>query len=824
MNQPGSPKLGAQDLRPAAASFLAAHGLADAQLDAFVADASSRRYYRVLRHDLLLMDDRYDPKGFAAFILIASHLNGLGLSAPRLLQVDRAEGLALVEDFGDATYANCLACGHDEGDLYELAVDALLKLHHMPQGGRIDLPAYDMHVHLDELSTFSQWFAPAVCPDLDVAAFDAAFRSLWQDALGPVATRHETLVLRDFHVDNLMLLANRRGVARCGLLDFQDALRGPCEYDLLSLLQDARRDLAAGLEERLLDHYCANAPEMLGDASAIRARYYILGAQRHARILGVFVRLCQRDAKPRYLAFLPRVLAQFRTALHAPGLDLPMSDTLLPSYYLAPTYLPTEGPRHDVTDPATLEHVGTYGEPTAGQIEEMLDRVNAAQTVWAGMDCKSRAKILHGIADAMEQADMTDIAVMMAREIGKPYPEAIGEIANIPAVFRYYAEMARDDAGKIAGSMEPGSFQYQTYVPQGVSVHIVPYNFPLILGCWTIAASLAAGNGVVLKAAPVGTICTLMFMKFFDGLPPDLIACVGGGVEIGTQLIESKKTHVIAFTGSAEVGRHVAVEAARHMKPCVIEGGGSDPLVVSRHADIKVAAAATVTAAFLQSGQVCTSTERVYVEDAVHDDFVAALVERTQQLRVGNPLEVAEIGPLVSEAAQTRVLDWIESARNAGATIALGGSVPQGKGKGWFVEPTIVTGVTNDMALFEREIFGPVVSIVRVASFAEGLTQANQSTFGLGAAVFTADLAEAHQAIDALEAGMVWVNNPLVDNDALPFGGVKNSGLGRALGRIGLDAFRSPKMVVLNPVAKEADWWYPYPDDWFLDGGGRKHI
>ncbi|MGR3742676.1 MAG: aldehyde dehydrogenase family protein [Pseudooceanicola nanhaiensis] len=501
-----------------------------------------------------------------------------------------------------------------------------------------------------------------------------------------------------------------------------------------------------------------------------------------------------------------------------------MADPLPPSFYLAPSYVRAEGPRHEVTDPATLENVGTYGEPTAEQVEGLLDRVNAAQKGWAGMDCKSRAKILHAVADAIESADMTEIAVMMSREIGKPYPEAIGEIANIPPVFRYYAEMARDDAGKIAGSMEPGSFQYQAWKPLGVSVHIVPYNFPLILGCWTIAASLAAGNGVVLKAAPVGTICTLMFMKFFDALPEDLIACVGGGAEIGTQLIESDRTHAIAFTGSAEVGRHIAVEAARHMKPCVIEGGGSDPMVISKHADIKVAAAATVTAAFLQSGQVCTSTERVYVEDSVHDAFVEALVDRTRQLRIGNPLGVAEIGPLVSEAARTRVLSWIDSARTAGATIALGGGIPEGQDTGWYVEPTVVTGVTNDMGLFKTEIFGPVVSIVRVASFEEGLAQANQSTFGLGAAAFTADLAEAHQAIDTLEAGMVWINNPLVDNDALPFGGIKTSGLGRALGRIGLDAFRSPRMVVLNPVAREADWWYPYPDDWFLDAGGRKHV
>ena len=258
-----------------------------------------------------------------------------------------------------------------------------------------------------------------------------------------------------------------------------------------------------------------------------------------------------------------------------------MPDILAPCYYLAPDYVPTEGPEQMAVDPATLEEIGPVGAPSELQLDHILDRVNAAQKIWSKMDCKTRAGLLHGIADAMEKADMTDIAVTMTREIGKPYPEAIGEIANIPPVFRYFAELARDDAGKIAGTMQPGSFQFQTYAPHGVSVHIVPYNFPLILGCWTIAASLAAGNGIVLKAAPAGSLCTLAFMQFFNGLPADLVACVAGGAEIGKQLITSRKTHAIAFTGSAEVGRLVATEAAAQMKPFIIEGGGNDPTLPS---------------------------------------------------------------------------------------------------------------------------------------------------------------------------------------------------------------------------------------------------
>lgn len=321
-------------LPASARAFLARHGLARARTRRLVADASTRSYVRLMGEQVLLMDDRHDPAGFDAYLAVSDHLNGLGLSAPRALQADTDACLALVEDFGDATFARCLAEGRDEGMLYRLAVDALLHLHHAADGAALDRPVYDMAVHLDELSIFSHVFAPAVHPDVDVALFDAEFRSLWAEALAPVATRRDTLVLRDFHVDNLMLLDDRTGVARCGLLDFQDAVLGPCEYDLVSLLQDARRDLGAGLEDRLLDYYCAHAPAHLGRADAIRQRYALLGAQRHARILGVFVRLCQRDGKPRYMAFLPRVLAQFRAALTAAGLTgiSDFLDTTLPHW------------------------------------------------------------------------------------------------------------------------------------------------------------------------------------------------------------------------------------------------------------------------------------------------------------------------------------------------------------------------------------------------------------------------------------------------------------------------------------------------------------
>lgn len=309
-----------QRLDPPATTFLARHGQAGARLEALPGDASARRYHRLVGAGLLLMEERGDPQGFAAYIRIARHLNALGLSAPRVEGAAPAHGLALIEDWGSATYGRRLAEGADEEDLYALAVDALLHLHHAPGAADIAQPAYDRATWLAEIAVFCDWFAPAIAPDLDKETFAARFTALWDEALADVVGRHETLVLRDFHIDNLMDLAGRPGVRRCGLLDFQDAVLGPCEYDLVSLLQDARRDLAPGLEAAMLARYSAAAPARLGGDAAIRARYHLMGAQRHARIAGVFIRLSRRDGKHHYLNWLPRVLGQLERALEAAGL------------------------------------------------------------------------------------------------------------------------------------------------------------------------------------------------------------------------------------------------------------------------------------------------------------------------------------------------------------------------------------------------------------------------------------------------------------------------------------------------------------------------
>lgn len=495
-----------------------------------------------------------------------------------------------------------------------------------------------------------------------------------------------------------------------------------------------------------------------------------------------------------------------------------------PVFHAGGRYRPATGATTAVIDPATLATVGRIAETAAEEIAAVLDAATAVQKTWAKRDAKSRATLLHRIANRIEANDMRWCAEVMTREMGKPYPEAIGEVANCAGAFRYFAEMARDEAGKVAGTTQAGSFQYARYEPLGVSVHIMPFNFPILLMCWTVAASLAAGNACVIKPAPATTLSTLVFMDMFADLPEGLVACLPGGVDVAQALIRSPLTHAVAFTGSVGAARAVAMAAAGEMKPAVIEAGGSDPLIVTASAPLDIAAAGAVTAAFHMSGQVCTSAERFFVVDAVHDAFIEKFVAETKRLRIGNGLSKAEIGPLVSKAARDKVIRLVEDAKAKGATAVIGGKVPADHPVGWFYEPTILTGCTPDMAISREECFGPVAAVTRVRDFEEAIERANDSAFGLGASVFTTSLEEAHEAAERLEAGMVWINNPLIDNDALPFGGWKKSGIGRELSRLGLDTFRRSKMVIIDHKPVRQGWWYPYPDDWFHDAGGRKHV
>lgn len=299
------------------------------------ADASSRRYYRQADTPFgpaLLMVTEPDAPDFHAYVEIAQHLFRIGFSAPKVLAQDAMRGLALIEDFGDTTYNNLLRAGHNETALYDLAIDTLIALHENSEGCSIDLPAYDMPTLLSEAHLFSDWFAPQLRSANDLAQYKEQADQIWRTALSDIAECRSALVLRDFHIDNLILLSDRTGVAACGLLDFQDGLLGAPAYDVMSLTQDARRDVAPELEAHLLARYFAGRPQI--DQDAFRRDYALLAAQRHAKVAGIFLRLYLRDGKPTYLKHVPRVLRLLSAALEDAGLQelAKLNDTWLPSW------------------------------------------------------------------------------------------------------------------------------------------------------------------------------------------------------------------------------------------------------------------------------------------------------------------------------------------------------------------------------------------------------------------------------------------------------------------------------------------------------------
>jgi acyl-CoA reductase-like NAD-dependent aldehyde dehydrogenase len=359
----------------------------------------------------------------------------------------------------------------------------------------------------------------------------------------------------------------------------------------------------------------------------------------------------------------------------------------------------------------------------------------------------------------------------------------------------------------------PGQFHFSIKEPLGTVVIILPFNYPLVLLCWEAAAALAAGNAVIVKPHEQTSLTTLRFMDAFAGLPKGLMQVVTGGARVGQRLIASKDTHGVAYTGSVSVGQAVAKTCAETFKPCLIEASGNDPFIVMPSAPLEIAARGAAFAAYLNCGQVCTSAERFYVHEAVHDRFAALLTEEAKKLRIGNGLNKVDMGPLATLKQRERFESMIARARKQGARVMTGGGRPADLNRGWFVEPTVLTDVTPDMEILNDEPFGPVAPICKVKSFDEALQLANASKFGLGANLYSLDTAEQFRAVREVQSGILWINAPLLDNDALPFGGRKMSGVGRQLGPEGLAQFQNTKFVMIDPQASKQDfWWFPYAD------------
>ncbi|RWF16758.1 MAG: aldehyde dehydrogenase, partial [Mesorhizobium sp.] len=343
---------------------------------------------------------------------------------------------------------------------------------------------------------------------------------------------------------------------------------------------------------------------------------------------------------------------------------------------------------------------------------------------------------------------------------------------------------------------------------------ILPFNFPLVLLCWEAAAALAAGNAVIVKPHEQTSLTTLKFAELFSTLPSGLFQVVTGGARVGQRLVASPKTHGVAYTGSVSVGQQVARTCAETFKPCLIEASGNDPFIVMPSAPLEIAARGAAFAAYLNCGQVCTAAERFYVHEAIYDKFAEQLAVETKKLRVGNGFDQVDIGPMATRKQRDRFEAMIAHARQQGARVKTGGGRPAHMNQGWFVEPTVLTDVAPEFEILNEESFGPVAPLCSVSSFDEAMTLANQSRFGLGANLYSLDMDEIMRAVREFESGIVWINAPLLDNDALPFGGRKLSGTGRQLGPEGLAQFQNTKFVMIDPKASKQDfWWFPYSNE-----------
>ena len=359
--------------------------------------------------------------------------------------------------------------------------------------------------------------------------------------------------------------------------------------------------------------------------------------------------------------------------------------------------------------------------------------------------------------------------------------------------------------------------------PLGVVGCIVPWNYPLLLLSWKVAPALAAGNSVVCKPSELTPLSTLALAACFEHMPAGVVNLIAGAGDVGAALTADERVDCIAFTGSVETGKRVAIACAERVARVNLEMGGKDPFIVCADIaspdELQIAARGGAWAAYLNAGQVCTSAERFYVAESIYDDYVNAFVEHTGTLVLGDPMESStDIGPMVSAAQRGKVVAQVEAAVGAGAELLTGGA-ETGHEHGHFFGPAVLTGVAAETDLLREETFGPVAPIVPVKDLEEAIALANGSRFGLGANVYTRDLKSAVRCMRELRAGTVWINDPLTDNDAGPFGGFKQSGLGRELGREGLEAFQETKHVHMETEIERKEWWYPYSE--YAAGGAE---
>lgn len=476
---------------------------------------------------------------------------------------------------------------------------------------------------------------------------------------------------------------------------------------------------------------------------------------------------------------------------------------------------PVKGQYMDVISPTTEQVVQQVASATAEDIDLAVKAATRAFETWGATTGTERAVYLRAMAAAVEK-QLDALGKLETIDCGKPLAESVWDMEDVAGCFTYYAEAAEKlDARQYEAVNLPhedfrGELRYE---PVGVVGAIVPWNYPALMALWKIAPALAAGCTVVLKPSELTPLSALQLARIASeaGLPAGVLNVVNGlGPEAGAPLVNHPDVHKVAFTGSVPTGRNIMKAAADDVKNISLELGGKSPAIVFDAPHLDRTVEWIMFGCFWTNGQICSSTSRLLVHEDLADKLIEKLVQETQKLVVGDPLDkTSNVGPLVSHGQQQKVLGYITSAVEEGATIAAQASPAtlNSHEKGYYVHPTVLTGVKPHMRVWKEEIFGPVLSVMTFKTEAEALALANDSEFGLAAAVFTSDDAQLKRVTKALRAGIVWNNCSQPCFVQLPWGGFKKSGIGRELGPFGINGYLEPKQICTYIADKPFGWY-----------------
>ncbi|KAG9774449.1 Aldehyde dehydrogenase [Exophiala dermatitidis] len=464
----------------------------------------------------------------------------------------------------------------------------------------------------------------------------------------------------------------------------------------------------------------------------------------------------------------------------------------------------SSGEKITSVDPATEEPIASVEAASAQDVDKAVQAARKAlkHPSWKLLSGTDRGRLMAKLSDLIEEKKEL-FAAIDAWDNGKPYSQALNEdLPEAINTIRYYSGWCDKVHGQTIPTT-PEKFAYTIRQPIGVVGQIIPWNYPLSMAAWKLGPALACGNTVVLKAAEQTPLSILVLGQLVKeaGFPPGVVNFINGyGREAGSSLVEHPLVDKVAFTGSTITARSIMASAAKSLKNITLETGGKSPLLVFDDADLDQAVKWAHFGIMSNQGQICTATSRILVQRGIYNTFIAKYKEAVEKLsKVGNQWDEATFqGPQVSKAQYDRILSYVNVGKEEGATLLMGGTGCPINDKGYFVKPTVFTDVKDSMRIYQEEVFGPFAVISTFDDEEEAISRANNSTYGLGSAIFTNDLRRAHRVAAEIEAGMVWINSSQDCDFRVPFGGVKQSGIGRELGEAGLEAYSQIKAIHVN--------------------------